>query len=564
MKPTHRSLLLAALVLAVSPVASEAVKASDPVLDTLGEWTRITIDDLRLEGAPPPHRVVTSVADVHSYNARARFGSLIFESPAVQRQGRVEVIVGDDKLDSSRFSDPRQSRWAQQNSDPQQRLTLPIEDGILALRRNLWFATDESYKHAVQRWQAKVAARNALGGDDQPPDWSPAEPIEIVDTTPIDRIDGATLRQIAVEASAALRGIEGLDQGELNVNGVAYRCYTVTSEGTRMIQPEAYVIVHAMARALRPSGVRLHDEIQWVRRLVSDLPPTAEIVAAVRAMGEGVAARLTAETVDYYEGPVVFEDRAAAEFFRYLIPTEVNGTPPIPQAGLSFQRVTRSGPRLGRHLLRDGWTVVDDPSKTPEGLAGGYVFDREGVQGQRVVLVEDGYVRDFLTSRVPRSEGATSNGHARGGVTQAWVARPSVWQVDAPEILSDRAFWRVASEARDRARQDRVLVVRRLRRGRVGALPTPTLAVWRFADGSEQPVDSLEFQGVDRRTLRSVIAAGGGTQVLPYVAAWMPDQFPANDRGLPTVVTTPRRLLVDDLELVFPGPSEQPYAYPAP
>jgi len=561
---TRASMFLAAAVLAFTPVDAGSVRARDPVLDTLGEWTRITIEDLRLEGAPAPHRVVISVADVHSYSARARFGSLIFERPALQRQGRVEVVVGSDDLDSSRFSDPRQSRWAQQNSNPQQRLTLPIDDGILALRRNLWFATDGSYKHAVQRWQAKVAARESLGGNDQPPDWSSAEPVEVVDTTPIAEIDDEALRQIAVEASAALRDIEGLDQGELNVNGVAYRYYSVTSEGTRLMQPETYVVVHAMARALRPSGVRLHDEIHWVRRSVSGLPSRGVIVAAVRAMGESVAARLKAETVDYYEGPVVFENRAAAEFFRYLIPNEIIGTPPIPEAGRSFQRQTRSGPRIGRHLLRDGWTVVDDPSKAPEHLAGGYVYDREGVKGQRVVLVEDGYLRDFLTSRIPRSDGGTSNGHARGGVTQSWVARPSVWHVEAPENLSDRAFWRATNEARDQARQDRVLVVRRLRRGRVGALPTPTLAVWRFADGSETPVDSLEFQGVDRRTLRSVIAAGGGMLVLPYVAAWMPDQFPASDRGLPTIVSAPRRLLVDDLELVFPGPSEQPYAYPSP
>ena len=555
---------VAVFLVATCALAQGSAAISDPLLAEMVAWTEVATDELRLEGAPAPHRVVTAVVDLRAYGARASFGELLYEHPNRSRQGRVEVVVGDDRLDSCRFSDSRQSRWAGRRLNPRQSLTIATDDGELALARDLWASTDASYKRAVQMWKTKVAARRALGSEDSPPDWSAAEPAVDLDPSPLAPVDQETLRAIALEASAALREVGGLDEAEVTVNGVGFRYYTATSEGTRLIQPDGYAVVHALADLRRADGVEIRDELQWVVSSVSDLPAKQEIVGAVRAMGQSVLARAGAATVDYYEGPVVFSDRAAAEFFRYLVPPEIAGTPPPPAADRSYQRQTRGGPRLGRRLLPDGWSIVDDPSKAPAGLPGGYVYDREGVRGQRVEVVRDGYVRDLLMSRIPRLELTRSNGHARGSIGGGWVARPAVWKVTPPESQSVKAFAKAVDSARGRARQDRILVVHRLGRDRVGRLPAPTHAVWRYPDGREEPVDALEFQNVDRRVLRDVAAAAGGEQVLAYLADFDPQSRPERDRGLATVLTAPRQILVEDLELVFPGPSGKPRSYPAP
>ena len=544
--------------------AEQPAQPSDPTLETLAEWVGIAANELKLEGAPPPHRVVTVLGDVVNYNARAEFGALLREDPMEQRQGRVEVVVGDDTLDSSRFTDPRQGRWARQRLKPQQRISVAVGNEELPLARDLWISLDASYKDALQQWQAKVAAREALGGDAPPPDWSPADPVVAVDLTPLEPIDSEALRKIAIDASAALWEVGGLDRGEVTVSGTNYRFYMVTSEGTRLAQPEGYAAVHASAALTRDDGVKIHDEMQWVVRDVSDLPSIETIVEQVRELGLNIRQRAEAQTVDYYEGPVVFEDRAAADFFRYLLTPEILGTPPVPEAGRSYQRQTRQGPRVGRRLLPDGWTVVDDPGSTPEGLAGAPAYDREGVACSAVQLVDDGYVKEFLMSRVPRDDESRSNGHARGSISGTWEARPFVWRVEAPKNLSSKAFDKTLQRARDRGRQERVLVVRRMHRNRTGRLPAPTLAVWRYPDGREEPIELLEFQNVDRRTLRNVVAAGGGETVLSYLAPWEPSGYPDRQSGLPTVLTTPRRLLVEEMELVFQGASEKPHSYPRP
>ena len=44
--------------------AEQPAPPSDPVLDKLTEWTGIALSELKLDGAPRPHRVVTALGEV--------------------------------------------------------------------------------------------------------------------------------------------------------------------------------------------------------------------------------------------------------------------------------------------------------------------------------------------------------------------------------------------------------------------------------------------------------------------------------------------------------------------
>ena len=75
---------------------------------------------------------------------------------------------------------------------------------------------------------------------------------------------------------------------------------------------------------------------------------------------------------------------------------------------------------------------------------------------------------------------------------------------------------------------------------------------------------SLQFASVARRTLRDVAAAGGGQRAHAYLDAWTVGGKVQGDTGIPTVLIAPSMLLVEDLELVFPGPAERPHALSMP
>jgi hypothetical protein len=537
------------------------VAAEDPMLVRLFEkWNDRALQELRLEGSPAPSRSMMATFDYDYYIARGSFGGLVSERSGRSRPAKIEVVVGDDTLNSTRFQAQSRFRFG---GDAWQRLNLVVEDVPIAIERDLWMATDSSYKTAVATLQAKSAGRASVAGE-SPPDWSDAPSHRSIQVEPRTPLDHATLRSIAIDASAKLRDLEKLDRASVRVNTVEGLYTMVDSGGIVLVQRVGYAVVRAYAAIRRPDGVDVHDERQWVARTAADLPSKAELEAAVEALGRSVLARAAADPVDYYEGPVLFEGEAAADFFRYLLPPELRGTPPLAKSGESYDKQTRSGPRLGRKLLPDGWSVVDDPRSAQAGEAGGFDYDFEGVASQSVSLVDDGWVRGFVMSRVPRKGLEVSNGHARGAIQSNWEGRLSLWTVRPKKSLSQKRLEREVDKVRRASGQDHILVVRRMGRSKEGTLPRPTDAVWRAADGSETPALSVMFQNVDRRTLRDIGAAGGGEQRRAYLASLTAGHRAGTDGGLPMVIRSPRALIVQNLEVVFPGPDEKPYALSRP
>jgi TldD protein len=72
--------------------------------------------------------------------------------------------------------------------------------------------------------------------------------------------------------------------------------------------------------------------------------------------------------------------------------------------------------KIGRLVLPESLTVIDDPQK--KGVVGHYRFDVEGIEGERLVLVKDGVLQEYLLDRDSAPFfGKLSNGHARA----SWV-----------------------------------------------------------------------------------------------------------------------------------------------
>ncbi len=524
-----------------------------PLLPTLAEWVEKSTAEYILDDQKPS-RASAAFLDQDGHWVEASMGAIKSDQGWRTRPGRVELVVGEG-LDSSRFRAGR--------TDPVGRPNFAVDDVEIAMARDLWLTTDYSFKAAIKQHQVKNAALSQLGGV-YPPDWSAAEPVQYLEASPLPEIDRDWLHGVAVDGSQVLRDLGGVRNAEVHANMTAGRYVFADSEGTRLTQTEGRAVVYAWTDVLRDDGVQVYEYKQWVAETVEDLPSKSEILFQIRALGERVMTRATAEPVGFYEGPVIFEDDAAVDFFRYLAIPEILGTPPQPRPQRTYDQQMRDQPRLGRRLLGIGWDITDDPDAAPAGLAGGFSHDREGVAAQRVDAVVDGYVRDLLMTRVPRHDLTVSNGHSRGDVQSTWTARESIWKVTPDRNLSDRAFDKRVDKTMRESTSERVLLVRGLERGRAGSVPSPTDAVWLYADGREEPVLALDFQNVDRRTLRDIVAAGDGEWVRPYLAPNTLTSTARGSRGLPAVGIGPRRILVSEMELVFPGGNRQPHVLEPP
>lgn len=539
-------------------MAAEVEGTDAALLDALAEGVDRAQQSLVLNGHRPGN-VVVAASTERRWSVVAALGSLFRVGEDVRRPGLVEVIVGDNARNSSRFLG--------RGDSPRVRPSFVVEDVDTALARDLWLTTDDSFKEAVQRYEQKTAALAALAAP-WPEDTVPVPAVQGSVASPAWNLDKSAWADAVVQASAVFGKTPSLRSGWVELASEEGRSVRVDARGTQIAQPESFVALYAWCDAVRPDGVRVFEEHHTLGATPQDLPTPASLQTTFEAMAARVDARTRAPIVDAYAGPVVFEGRAVLQLFVGLLEPQLDGTPPLPQPGMTWEQKVRGGPRLGRRLLPSGWTVADDPNDWPAGLPGAYRWDRDGAPAQAVQLVDDGRVVDLLRTTSPRpavvGERPPSNGHARGPLQGMWNARFARWTALPARGLSPRAFAAAVERERRAAEVGEVLVVRGLQDARPGAIERVADAVWRSPDGTERPVVSLQFVDADRRILRDLVAASVERQTLGYLAGSSPGSSLGTSDGLPSVATLPASVVVADLELVFPGPDREPDAYPIP
>ena len=529
---------------------------------------------MQLPEQPKPYYVAYEFLDGEVATASARAGVLDDFDHEPYRSVRVEVRVGDYSLDNSRYEGDFGER------EGVSMRSLPHDPIPVALQREIWLATDEAYKGAAEQYSGKAAAREG-----RPPPDAPVDSFQRIDpvTTAVRRaepLDGdATLARVRA-LSASISGIDGLENAEAVARDWSGTRIVVTSEGTRAWIPTGFSVVRVEGIVRTEAGTRLRDCRWWVARTADELPSLDTMVAEVESMTAALKTAAVAPEEADYLGPVIFEGAAAVELFRQL-PAEISGTPPPERAPDPYSEVdTASVPtaRIGRRLLPEGWTVIDDPSRAP-GTAGYYERDFEGVAPQSVRLVENGVLKRVLMSRIPRARTDGSTGHGRGLGMDAREAMPAAVQVQPARAMSDRKLRKRALGLARQADLPYILVVRRIEPpalaedfevaftgdGPLAGLTRPLEVVRLYRDGREEVVQpTLGFVGVDRRVLRDIAAAGNRNDWVGVLDA------PAGPRrfsigavgGLPAAWSVPA-VVVTELELRSLGGS-QPRTLPAP
>jgi len=128
-------------------------------------------------------------------------------------------------------------------------------------------------------------------------------------------------------------------------------------------------------------------------------------------MAVDLKALRNAPVAEPYDGPALLSGRATAVFFHEVLGHRLEGhRQRSEEEGQTFTK------KVGQEVLPSFLSVADDPTKVEiEGvkLAGTYAYDSEGVPAQRVEVIQNGVLKNFLMSRMPIKGFDKSNGHGR-------------------------------------------------------------------------------------------------------------------------------------------------------
>jgi predicted Zn-dependent protease len=452
---------------------------------------------------------------------------------------RVVVRVGDYKQDSY---------FGQGMGETS---ILPLDDDPIALRHQIWLATDEAYKAAGEALTEKQAALKQFSAEEHPvDDFAKAPVVTTVGPTIRLQIDEASWKKTLEEVTNLYRQYSDVQSVTASARFSAINEYLVNSEGTVTRSGESTYLVQLNGSAQAADGMRLNRNPFWMTARAEELPSPDALLVESKKMLETLAALRQAPIVEEeYRGPVLFAPDAADDVVASMVGANILGRKP--QLGKPNRTTGAFATSYKTRVLPNFLTVVDDPTMKDfrgKSLVGSYGADDEGVTAQPVTLIEAGTLTNYLMGRQPIRDFPASNGHGRaapgsfpGPSLGVLLLKSS--EAQSPEALERRVVQMVTEQGKPYGYRVETMG---------GNAPRLLYRVY-AKDGHEELVRGAVFNQLDIRALRSDLIAVGN------------DPLVSNRAGaVPTTVISPS-LLFDELEVKRADTSKDKLPdYPAP
>jgi predicted Zn-dependent protease len=543
--------------------------------------TRLEINIPGTNEPVKPYYVEYRLLDLDVKEIVAQFGTLLSSTHQRQRFMDVEARVGNYKLDSSNFIGDEGFRGFIGSTG-----SVGIDRDYDSLRQDLWIATDQAFKEAIETYSRKQAYLSSLARQSDIDDFSKAEPVKVVEPLVTPDWTGRNWDEEARQSSATLRAFPEIYESRVTYYLVYATEYLMTSEGTEIRTNRTFAAVEAGMNTLAKDGMPLNHLYSSYAPKPGDLPNVDAIRKGLNVAGTELMQLRASATAQDYTGPVLFEARAAAPLLAQILGPAMNGARPA----IAFQPIVEQmlgnlggksdwTGRIGARVLPASVSLVDDPGAkdfhgTP--LIGSYSVDDEGVKAQKVEVVANGTLKELLMSRRPGNDSNQSNGHGRSALLSD--AKPTMSNLifSSTEAVSPAELKKKFLDECKSEKLAYCIIVKEMDNpslsllhqedfsellasygGGAGTGDRLPLLVYKIypEDGREEVIRGARIIGVNTRTLRNLSGIGNDNYVYNYMQSQIAGfsgtalgAFGAANGGLPASMVAPS-LLFEELEV---------------
>ncbi|HLZ92379.1 MAG TPA: metallopeptidase TldD-related protein [Candidatus Acidoferrum sp.] len=353
---------------------------------------------------PAPYFISYTVNDQDIAVIVGSYGSLLTDAALQRRQADVVMRVGSPALDNTHG----QSRPTGMTSG-----SLPLSDNPDAISRVLWELTDREYKRAAPAFlNVKTNTAVRAEEEDKSPDFSKEAPqIHAGAALKPQSFDKHAWEGEIRRLSGAFRKYPGVYYASVVLQVQNSNARLVSSEGTAIASPSASTRLIMEAETRADDGMELIRVETFQAPSAAGLPSEAELAAKIDKIAADLKDLRKAPVAEPYDGPALLSGRAAAVFFHEVLGHRLEGHRQRDEdEGQTFTK------KIDQEVLPKFLSVADDPT-IPElagvKLAGHYDYDNEGSPAQRVEVIQNGVLKNFLMSRMPIKNFGVSNGHGR-------------------------------------------------------------------------------------------------------------------------------------------------------
>ncbi|MFM8473217.1 MAG: metallopeptidase TldD-related protein [Candidatus Kapaibacterium sp.] len=572
-----------------SPASAQPRLPIEELRRALRDEIARSMSELRLAGVASPYYIEYTLRLRQSYTAKASMGSMVSTSSSFTPRLTVGVRVGSPAFDNTNFFDVGLSLFGSSDDEESFRnRRIPMELDYRSLRRELWLASDACYKQAAELYAKKESVVKNRARVDTTHDFVPMPADVTVDTTSSAAYDRKRYEELVLVLSSVFFDAAHVHASSANIEYLPELVIYANSEGREYVKTSTQTGLEIVASTQADDGMPLADVYTVYAPTPAGLPSRDSLLKAARALVDGLSRLRSAPAIEPYSGPVIFESQAACEVFaQTFAPNLCTQRQQLTDRGIQeSDRYVAFQNKIGARVAAPFLSVTSSPSRHMVGstpIVGGYDVDDDGVRPSTLTLVDHGYLKTLLASRVPGRRVKASNGRQRGGAAM----------IDVLELRADAA--KQMDKTRMRKTLMKLLKDRDLPFGYIvrkalnqNILYTTLFAqtqgdypyslnetsmnvidvVRVYADGREETVRGAQAAGLAPSQFKDLVAAGSVQTVYNYLAPAVTSPYvTGGSQYLPATVIVPD-LLFEDVEMkplegdfpkppILPPPSAQ-------
>lgn len=492
-----------------------SANSQDIILDSMKKELDRSFLALEKAEKSPLYFLQYQVWQEKDYWLSANMGAIVSQGQSEQNIATVDVRVGSRQLDNTHQIKGKEGENWQANSKEIEIDTLAIDDEH-AITAKLWNLTDLAYKSAIDKYM-KVEANKQVTAteEDESGDFSTDKTTDVYYLKAQDiKIDKEKIKKDLLALSLKFKNYDFILNSRISFSANSQNRYIVNSDGAKIVTGNNYITVSYDLTGRTSDGMDLRRSKFYNFDNMTDFPSFEQISLDIDNSIKELKSLLISTSQQPYTGPAILENQAAAVFWHEIFGHRIEGHRQKSETeGQTFAK------KIGEKIMPEFLSLYDDPNIRYFGnrfLKGHYVYDDEAVKAQRVSLVENGILKNFLMQRVPLEKFPHSNGHGRRSPGNITVARQGNLIVKADKTVSYEELKKMLIDEVKKQGKPYGIIIKDIKGGFTitrRSLPQSYTILIKYAlrvypDGRpDEPIRGLNMIGTPLQTFSRIIAA---------------------------------------------------------
>ncbi|HPE55719.1 MAG TPA: metallopeptidase TldD-related protein [Bacteroidales bacterium] len=410
------------------------------------------MDQLEYKDYAKPCYISYEITDSKDLNIQAELGTISNSDTSNSRTWSFRLIVGSYELNDENFSGQNQGNMGMGGAPD----ILPIDNDYWGIRRSFWLNTNDIYLEAGANHREKLnliekgkIEADALKLDD----FARADSVELLLPCNFVQPDIEKLEKKIAELSNSFYKYPELDFSTASMSFHQNIVYFISNEGTKFRIPVNSASIRVSVSKDIDDDNRLSSSFSYSAISPDDFPSNEVLLMEIETLIGDLMENEKAEKLEEdYTGPILILGDKACEvlmdnLFDYdkSLFAERNNLVVDYNGDVYFEEIDNEWQsKIDKKILGDGVTITALPKLSSwhgKPVLGGYPIDSEGIiPPDSIVLVEDGILKNMLSSRTPTNVTSVSNGHYPFTASYSGVSKsksPSVIKIEDKNGLSE-------------------------------------------------------------------------------------------------------------------------------